>query len=329
MQAFNSKFRLRMARVAALAAAACICQFDSAGAAAPGHVVRVNSLISAFGGRAAAAELMGYDATVDGARLTGLPLTYLEGSTLSFDLYWIPRETPAAGLAVVFRFSGSGPTLEQAYPIDTNAWQTGVVSRQRVGFRHPRGRYSGKAVLSVGLRARAEEKEYLLHTAPVFVKPSVFASKVDEDRLRQQFGEDLVPLNAAFRLGEGAEVTIALAPGEKSNKFRGVVIVSATGYDGLPVKNEAVCEVKVGGDCGQFEGAIRTGLTTGPNERMRYEQLGGNALEARPFSAGDRMDYAGVMEFDPPCRPEKIVFRYTKAKGIIDVKEVALLKAYE
>jgi len=296
----------------------------------PDHLVNSNSLISATGGRAAPAELLGYDLQAGVERVAGSPLSYTEGNALEFDLYWIPRETPRDKLSVSLRISGSGPTIEQVYPVETTGWQVGVVSRQRVEFRHVRGWYSGKGVLTVALRLgdsepRDSRAEYVLHTSPVFIHTSNSSSKIDQSRLRGLFGGDLAPLNAAFRIGEGASTTVVPETGEAS--YRGLVIVSATGYDGAPVAGESVCGVQAA-DC--LKATLKTGADTAPGEPARYDQIGGKDLPAKVFSqeAGS-LDYVTVLNFEKPCRPRQIVFQYLKNKGVIDVKGVALLKSNE
>jgi len=291
----------------------------------PDHLVNQNSLISATGGRAAPAELLGYDLDAGGKRLTGKPLSYAEGNNLTFDLYWIPREVPRDKLSMSLRISGSGPTLEQVYPIDTSGWQIGVVSRQRIAFSHVRGWYSGRGMLTVALRSNGAEPEYVLHTAPMFIRTSNFPSKIDPSKLRGLFGNDVVPLNTAFRIGDGASTSVVPAAGEVN--YRALAIVSATGYDGAPVAGEPVCGVKAA-DC--LNAALKTGADTAPGEPARYDQIGGKKLSAKVFSQdAESMDFVTVLNFDKPCRPRQIVFQYLKNKGVINVKEVALLKSNE
>ena len=291
----------------------------------PDHLVNLNSLISATGGCAAPAELLGYDVQAGGGRLAGKPLAYTEGADLTFDLYWIPREMPHDNLSVVLRISGSGRMLERTYSVETGGWQIGVVSRQRVEFSHVRGRYSGKGVLTVALRSSEAEPEYVLHTAPMFIRTSNFPSKIDPSKLRGLFGNDVVPLNSAFRIGDGASTTVAPAAG--AGNYRALVIVSATGYDGSPVAGEPVCGVKAA-DC--LNATLKMGADTAPGEPARYDQIGGKKLPAKVFSQDAKsMDYVTVLNFDKPCRPRQIVFQYLKNKGVIDVKEVALLKSNE
>ncbi|MCX5769933.1 MAG: hypothetical protein NTZ09_06630 [Candidatus Hydrogenedentes bacterium] len=291
----------------------------------PDHRIQQNSLISATGGRAAPAELLGYDVRAGGERLAGKPLSYAEGNLLTFDLYWIPQEAPREKLSVVLRISGSGPTLGEVYPIDTTGWQIGVVSRQGIEFSHVRGWYSGKGALTVALRANGAGPEYVLYTAPIIIRTSNFPSKIDPSKLRGLFGNDLVPLNSAFRIGDGASTSVVPPAGEA--KYRALVIVSATGYDGEPVAGEPVCRVKAA-DC--LDATLKTGTDTAPGEPARYDQIGGNKLPAKVFSQDAKsMDYVTVLNFDKPCRPHQIVFQYLKNKGVIDVKEVALLKSNE
>ena len=331
-----SKFSTAASGVLLISACVVLPRADAAPAAAPDvstlldqlmpdHLVNQNSLISATGGRAAPAELLGYDVQAGGERLAGKPLSYAEGNNLTFDLYWIPREMPRDKLSVVLRISGSGPTLGQVYPIDTSGWQIGVVSRQRIEFRHIRGWYSGKGVLTVALRSREAEPEYVLHTAPMIIRTSNFPSKIDPSKLRGLFGRDVVPLNAAFRIGDGASTSVV--PDAGAGNYRALVIVSATGYDGAPVAGEPVCRVKTA-DC--LKATLKTGTDTAPGEPARYAQIGGKNLPAKVFSQDAKsMDYVTVLNFDKPCRPRQIVFQYLKNKGVIDVKEVALLKSNE
>jgi len=291
----------------------------------PDHQVNQNSLISATGGRAAPAELLGYDVEAGGERLAGIPLAYTEGTGLMFELYWIPREMPRDDLTVVLRVSGSGPRLERAYPIETSGWQIGVVSRQRIEFNHVRGWYSGKGVLTLALRSSETEPEYVLHTAPMFIRTSNFPSKIDSSGLRGLYGDDVVPLDTAFRIGDGASTTVV--PDAVAGNFRGLAIVSATGYDGAPVAGEPVCGVEVA-DC--LNATLKAGIGTAPAEQARYEQIGGKKLPVNVFSQDAKsMDYVTVLTFDKPCRPRQIVFQYLKDKGVIDVKELALLKSNE
>jgi hypothetical protein len=288
----------------------------------PDHLVNLNSLISPTGGRAAPAELLGYDLDAGGERLTASPLSYTEGADLLFDLYWIPREIPRETLEVELRIAGSGPRLRQTYPIDTRGWRIGVVSRQRVEFRHARGRYSGKGTLSVALQKGAEP-EYVLHTRPMFIRTSNFPSKTAPSTLHALFGDDAVPLGKAFRIGEGASTSVE--PEAGASDYRGLVIVSATGYDGAPVAGEPVCRVDVAGCLNTL---MKQGEHTAPGEPGLYDRIGGGKLSAKVFSQdAELMDYVTVLPFDKPCRPGRIAFQYVKDTGVLTVKEVALLKS--
>jgi hypothetical protein len=107
----------------------------------------------------------------------------------------------------------------------------------------------------------------------------------------------------------------------------GLVIVSATSYDGAPVYGEPVCKVEAPG---AIDVTLRTGIDTGPSERDRYMAMGGTDLHMRTYS-GDKggMDFVTVVMFKKPCRPDQITFTYLKDKGVIDVKGLEFVKANE
>lgn len=287
------------------------------------------------------AELAGIDLFRDGAALGPKPAIE-EGAPITLAAYWRMLAPAPTSASLRIEIDGAGPSLQETFYIDAAGWAMGGLYRQEYTFALSRGRYSGRASMrffTQNARPGAQAPEALLYALPIAITPVVLPSQLTADALASFFNGNVTPLDASFRLGPGASITVPVPPGV-AGPFTGVAVVSSLGYDAAFTRGAAICTVQpLDADGDGLQWNIRAGYDTAPSDLALRPDSVREGVTAPVFSSMPdptrkvdgaplvRNQYAARLTAPMPAAPASLRFTYLPDRGILDVKAVALIGA--
>ncbi len=282
-------------------------------------------------GRLPAAELLGFDLSQDGVVL-GKSVPQLKiGIPLELTLYWRPisDRVQEAKLCVMIRAPGIGPSpaYSDVYDMGIKEWEFGQIYKQRYTLNMPIMRYVGDGIITIAQFWEGDKWEdyAFLYTGPVTVPAISWNSSVKDESISVLFGENVVRLKAAFRLGPNSEVSIPV-PRTFSDEPVSIGTISYLSHDNEFEAGERVCSIELLDDVtGRNETIyLETAISTKPQLDTRPVLAEKTKNESGEPSAPER-DYVGTVPLESSINPKRIRFTYLRNTGVLNVKEVVLL----
>jgi hypothetical protein len=232
----------------------------------------------AFGNGLIQSPLEIVDVTADDQRPVRLraPLVLLEGEPLRITFTLRPRQTLSGEVALPLRLVGAGGELADAAAFSASGMEVGGLFDVEHTLRQPRMRFTGRARLDVLPPDNADASP--LFQWPVYIQPHPIASRAETGRREEVFGAGAVSLNASFRLGPEAAVTLE-CPEEL--RFEGLGLISALVHDRTPSQGEEVALVEVLNGAGRVRAtaAVEAGVHTAfrwfdyyPEDSLEHER---------------------------------------------------------
>lgn len=285
------------------------------------------------------ARLLGFDLEADGKPVTKPLPNFRVGLPTRVTLYWVPDAADWQDRELVVQFKGTGPLVEERFPIEGVDGAIGTVQTQQIDLAVPRFTHAGAGVLTFALPCADGEGLTVVYRGPSMTNPIVTTATFDRGRLEKALGPAIYPLRASFRLAPGARVPVRVPADAKP--AIGIAVVSALSHDLEFQQGAPIMSITALGADGQPQGEVlvRAGIETSLIEydvpRPGTFQLDqAEVIQSKPHP-GDRLTwdmrplqlhtYLGRLAFPKLVEPARLEVRYEGDKGVIDVYDLVLL----